>query len=85
MPTAEVWRMRKERDAGRTRFLGVSNVSLHHLEYMIAAHAKVRRSYRIAACPPGLDREVRRFCRERKIVYQGFSLLTRMWKCYVIR
>lgn len=24
----------------------------------------------------GWDRDVRRFCRERKIVYQGFSLLT---------
>src|SRR5580693_2994989 len=36
---AEVWQaMRKERDAGRARFLGVSNVSLRHLEQMVAAH-----------------------------------------------
>src|SRR5271165_4371392 len=35
----EVWEaMRKERDAGRTLFLGVSNVSLRHLEQMAAAH-----------------------------------------------
>src|ERR1700691_2933139 len=34
---AEVWTaMRKERDAGRTRLLGVSNVSLGHLEQMEA-------------------------------------------------
>ncbi len=36
---AEVWdAMRRERDAGRTRLLGVSNMSLHHLEQMAAAH-----------------------------------------------
>src|ERR1700730_163015 len=77
-PDSEVWAaMVKERDAGRTRFLGVSNVSLRHLEQMIASHAE----------PPafvqnrcfarlGWDRGVRLFCTERKIVYQGFSLLT---------
>ncbi len=74
----EVWAaMVKQRDAGRTRFLGVSNVSLRHLEQMIATHTE----------PPafvqnrcfarlGWDREVRLFCAEQKIVYQGFSLLT---------
>jgi diketogulonate reductase-like aldo/keto reductase len=75
---AEVWdAMRKERDAGRTRLLGVSNVSLRHLQQMQAAHAE----------PPtfvqnrcfarlGWDRDVRLFCSERGIIYQGFSLLT---------
>ncbi len=75
---SEVWAaMVKERDAGRTRFLGVSNVSLRHLEQMIASHTE----------PPvfvqnrcfarlGWDRDVRLFCAVRKIVYQGFSLLT---------
>ncbi|MGB8889397.1 MAG: aldo/keto reductase [Candidatus Korobacteraceae bacterium] len=75
---AEVWEaMRKERDAGRTRFLGVSNVSLHHLEHMIAVHAEP------PACVQnrcfarlGWDRDMRRFCREHSIAYQGFSLLT---------
>lgn len=69
--------MKKERDAGRTRLLGVSNVSLRHLEQMGAAHAETpafvqNRCY----ARLGWDPEVRRFCRERKIVYQGFSLLT---------
>src|SRR6266404_8033890 len=38
---AEVWQaMLAERDAGRTRFLGVSNVSLRHLEHMTAIHGE---------------------------------------------
>jgi diketogulonate reductase-like aldo/keto reductase len=75
---AEVWEaMKKERDAGRARLLGVSNVSLRHLEQMVAAHSETpafvqNRCY----ARFGWDREVRQFCRERKIVYQGFSLLT---------
>jgi diketogulonate reductase-like aldo/keto reductase len=75
---AEVWEaMRKERDAGRTRLLGVSNVSLGHLDQMAAAHSEgpafvQNRCY----ARFGWDREVREFCRERKIIYQGFSLLT---------
>jgi len=75
---AEVWAaMAKEREAGRTRFLGVSNVSLRHLEQMKVGGAE----------PPafvqnrcfarlGWDRQVRSFCADRNIVYQGFSLLT---------
>ena len=75
---ADVWEaMRKERDAGRTRLLGVSNVSLRHLEELAAAHSELpafvqNRCY----ARLGWDRDVRRFCRERKMVYQGFSLLT---------
>jgi diketogulonate reductase-like aldo/keto reductase len=75
---AEVWEaMVKERDAGRTRLLGVSNVRLRHLEQMVSAHAEApafvqNRCY----ARLGWDREIRTFCRERKIIYQGFSLLT---------
>jgi len=75
---SEVWEaMRKERDAGRTRLLGVSNVSLRHLEQMVdvlpEAPAFVQnRCY----AHFGWDRDVRLFCSERKIIYQGFSLLT---------
>ena len=74
----EVWQaMVKERDAGRTRLLGVSNVSLRHLEQMAAAGAEApafvqNRCY----ARMGWDSEVRSFCAERKIQYQGFSLLT---------
>jgi diketogulonate reductase-like aldo/keto reductase len=74
----EVWEaMRKERDAGRIRLLGVSNISLQQLQQMEAACAELptfvqNRCY----ARLGWDRAVRQFCRERKIIYQGFSLLT---------
>jgi diketogulonate reductase-like aldo/keto reductase len=75
---AEVWEaMRKERDAGRARLLGVSNVSLENLHQMASVHAELpafvqNRCY----ARFGWDRAVRQFCHEHKIVYQGFSLLT---------
>lgn len=74
----EVWEaMRKERDAGRTRLLGVSNISLGQLQRMAAIHDEDP-SFVQNRCfaRTGWDREVRQFCRERGIVYQGFSLLT---------
>lgn len=75
---AEVWEaMKKERDAGRTRWLGVSNVSRRHLEQMAGAHSE-KPSFVQNRCYArlGWDGEVRRFCRENRIGYQGFSLLT---------
>jgi diketogulonate reductase-like aldo/keto reductase len=75
---AEVWEaMKKERDAGRSRFLGVSNVSIRHLEQMAAGNTELpafvqNRCY----ARLGWDRKVRSYCREHKIIYQGFSLLT---------
>jgi len=74
----EVWEaMVKERAAGRTRLLGVSNVSLRRLEEMAGVHSEAP-AFAQNRCYArlGWDREVRSFCRERKIVYQGFSLLT---------
>lgn len=74
----ETWQaMIKERDAGRTRLLGVSNISLGQLQQMARAHAEPpafvqNRCY----ARLGWDREVRTFCREHNIIYQGFSLLT---------
>jgi diketogulonate reductase-like aldo/keto reductase len=75
---AEVWEaMQKERDAGRARLLGVSNVSLRHLEQMEASRAKLPKFVQNRCYAQlGWDREVRSFCRERGITYQGFSLLT---------
>ena len=74
----EVWEaMRKERDAGRTRLLGISNVSLDHLEQMASVHAEAPAFVQNRCFARlGWDREVRKFCRERDIIYQGFSLLT---------
>jgi diketogulonate reductase-like aldo/keto reductase len=74
----ETWTaMLAERDAGRTRVVGVSNVSLRHLMEMerlgleSPAFVQNRCFARLA-----WDHDVRAFCRERGIVYQGFSLLT---------
>ena len=75
---AETWEaMVKERDAGRTRRLGVSNVSLRHLEQMAATGAEAPAFVQNRCFARlGWDRAVRAFCAERSIVYQGFSLLT---------
>src|SRR5262249_20122808 len=74
----EAWQAMEELHAeGKTRFLGVSNVDLDQLEELCTR----------ASTPPSLlqnrcfarmrwDSEVRALCRERGIVYQGFSLLT---------
>jgi diketogulonate reductase-like aldo/keto reductase len=69
--------MRRERDAGRTRLLGVSNVSLDHLEQMKATRAELPAFVQNRCfARTGWDRDVRAFCTQHKIVYQGFSLLT---------
>jgi diketogulonate reductase-like aldo/keto reductase len=74
----EVWAaMTGERDAGRARSLGVSNVSLRHLEQMAALRLESPAFVQNRCfAHTGWDRHVRSFCQERKIIYQGFSLLT---------
>jgi diketogulonate reductase-like aldo/keto reductase len=74
----EVWRTMEElHSAGRTRFLGVSNVSLDQLETLFA-HATVKPMFVQNRCfaRTGWDARVRAFCRANGIIYQGFSLLT---------
>jgi diketogulonate reductase-like aldo/keto reductase len=75
---SEVWEaMRRGRDAGHTRALGVSNVSLQHLEDMKAGRLELPAFVQNRCFARlGWDGEVRAFCREHSIVYQGFSLLT---------
>jgi diketogulonate reductase-like aldo/keto reductase len=75
---SEVWEaMIKERNVGHTRFLGVSNVSLGHLEQMVETRVEAPAFVQNRCFARlGWDRDVRRFCAERKITYQGFSLLT---------
>jgi diketogulonate reductase-like aldo/keto reductase len=75
---AEVWEaMRRERDAGRTRLLGVSNMSLDHLKQMADTHEEIPAFVQNRCFAHlGWDRDVRHFCKECGIVYQGFSLLT---------
>ncbi len=72
------WRaMEQLAQAGRTRLLGVSNVSVEQLK-LLHRDATVKPAFVQNRCyaSTGWDRDVRAFCREHDIVYQGFSLLT---------
>jgi diketogulonate reductase-like aldo/keto reductase len=62
---------------GRAAVLGVSNVSLAQLSEL-CARARVKPIMVQNRCYArmGWDRDVRAFCRERGLRYQGFSLLT---------
>ncbi len=74
----EVWRAMEElHAAGRTQSLGISNVALGQLEEL-CARAAVRPAFVQNRCfaRNGWDREIRAFCRDSGITYQGFSLLT---------
>ncbi len=75
---SEVWdAMRGERQSGRARLLGVSNVSVRHLDQMAEAYEELPHFVQNRCfARTGWDRDVRRFCREHTIMYQGFSLLT---------
>jgi diketogulonate reductase-like aldo/keto reductase len=63
--------------AGRTRHLGISNVALDQLEELWE-RATVRPTFVQNRCfaATGWDRQIRRFCKDHDVVYQGFSLLT---------
>ncbi|MGH9459185.1 MAG: aldo/keto reductase family protein [Thermoanaerobaculia bacterium] len=74
----EVWRtMEALHREGRTRAIGVSNVSAEQLE-LLCAQAEVRPAFVQNRCFArfGWDREVREVCRREGVTYQGFSLLT---------
>lgn len=74
----EVWRaMEALAKAGKARLIGVSNVSLQQLRVLDEA-AEVRPAFVQNRCyaERGWDRQVREYCAEHDIVYQGFSLLT---------
>ena len=74
----DVWRAMEElHAAGKTRHLGISNVAIDQLE-ALAAFASVSPTFVQNRCfaSTGWDAEVRAFCREHGIIYQGFSLLT---------
>ena len=62
---------------GLVRFLGVSNVSLEQLERLVS-DAEMPPAFVQNRCYARTewDAEVRRFCAEHDIRYQGFSLLT---------
>ncbi len=72
------WRsMESLHASGRVRFLGISNVNLAQLK-ALWEQAKVIPRFVQNRCyaSKAWDKEVRTFCRENQITYQGFSLLT---------
>jgi diketogulonate reductase-like aldo/keto reductase len=72
------WRaMETIHDSGRTRLLGVSNVTLEQLQ-RLCQEARVRPRFVQNRCYAvrRWDREIREYCAANGIVYQGFSLLT---------
>ncbi|MBC8069714.1 MAG: aldo/keto reductase [Deltaproteobacteria bacterium] len=74
----EVWRaMEGLHQAGHVRLLGVSNISREQLETLVD-EASVPPSLVQNRCyaRTGWDREVRALCRDRGLLYEGFSLLT---------
>jgi diketogulonate reductase-like aldo/keto reductase len=74
----EIWRaMEALHRAGKARHLGVSNVRIEQLR-ALCERASVAPRFVQNRCFARMrwDAEVRAFCREHGIVYQGFSLLT---------
>jgi len=75
---AETWQaMEALQRTGKARLIGVSNVSLRQLE-MLFRGAAVKPAFVQNRCfaRDGWDADVRTFCGEHGIAYQGFSLLT---------
>ena len=74
----EVWAaMERLYREGKTKMIGVSNVSAHQLALLCerAKHKPMVVQNRCYAAL-GWDQEVRELCRAHGIIYQGFSLLT---------
>jgi diketogulonate reductase-like aldo/keto reductase len=74
----EVWRTMEElHQAGKARLLGISNASAEQL-MALCNHATVPPAFVQNRCYAqlGWDRAVRAVCRQKNVVYQGFSLLT---------
>jgi len=74
----QAWRaMEALTNAGKVRFLGISNVSLEQLQ-ALSARAAVQPKFVQNRCyaKSGWDRALRAVCNAQGSVYQGFSLLT---------
>ena len=74
----QVWRaMEVLQQAGKTRLLGVSNVTIEQLR-LLQREAEVKPAFVQNRCyaRTGWDREVREFATANGIAYQAFSLLT---------
>ncbi len=74
----EVWReMEAIQSEGLTKHIGVSNIQIKQLEKLYET-ALIKPNFVQNHCYAKLnwDLEIRQFCKEKNIIYQGFSLLT---------
>lgn len=74
----EAWRaIEALASAGRARLIGVSNFTLPQLRELLST-ARVAPRFVQNRCyaSSGWDRELREYCRQQGMIYQGFSLLT---------
>jgi diketogulonate reductase-like aldo/keto reductase len=74
----EVWKaLEKLHQSGAAKMIGISNVNLAQLQ-MLVESAEVKPMFVQNRCYAvrGWDKEVRDFCHQNNIHYQGFSLLT---------
>jgi diketogulonate reductase-like aldo/keto reductase len=75
------WKVWREMEAiqreGKTKYLGVSNVSLDQLNILYEG-ASIKPTFVQNRCfaQLGWDMHIRDFCTNNNILYQGFSLLT---------
>jgi diketogulonate reductase-like aldo/keto reductase len=69
--------MEELKEQGKVRLLGVSNVSLEQLA-LLCEKAEIKPAFVQNRCfaQLGWDYNIRSFCSENDIYYQGFSLLT---------
>jgi len=74
----EAWRaMEAIQASGRVKLIGISNVTLEQLDRLCRL-ARIAPSFVQNRCyaTTGWDAQVRAYCRDHDIAYQGFSLLT---------
>ena len=74
----EVWSAIEELyKAGKTRFIGISNVNIVQLQ-LLTEKAEIKPMVVQNRCfaNQGWDSEIRGFCKTNQIAYEGFSLLT---------
>jgi diketogulonate reductase-like aldo/keto reductase len=74
----EVWSaMEKLVDSGKTKFIGVSNISAEQLKSLLQ-EVRIKPTFVQNRCyaRTGWDKDVREICISENILYQGFSLLT---------
>ncbi|MEK6772898.1 MAG: aldo/keto reductase [Bdellovibrionota bacterium] len=74
----QVWKaMEQLHTAGQAKVIGISNVNLLQLKELFASsEIKPMTVQNRCYAEQGWNRDVREFCLENKIIYQGFSLLT---------